>query len=100
MVGYEAPIILKHPDDQHGVLQGGPVTLEIKARGAQPLQYQWYFNNRPIQGVSIIHKCMVCNFWSKVIKNCYEILYTYLKYPVMKKWSSPPLPNKCKFASV
>ena len=67
MIGYEAPVILKHPDNQYGVIQGGPVTLEVKARGAQPLQYQWYFNNRPIQGVSPILTCMVCNFWNRGI---------------------------------
>lgn len=42
-------MILKHPEDQIGVLEGGPVTLEIKAKGAS-LSYQWYFNNRPIKG--------------------------------------------------
>lgn len=53
--GFEAPVILKHPDDQIGILEGGPITLEIKARGAPPLSYQWYCNNRPIQGVFISH---------------------------------------------
>jgi len=47
------PVILKHPDDHIGVLEGSPVTLEIKARGAMPLYYQWYFNSRPVQGVFI-----------------------------------------------
>ena len=49
-VGFEAPVVLKHPEDQIGVLEGGPVTLEIKAKGAS-LSYQWHFNNRPVKGV-------------------------------------------------
>ena len=47
-------MILQHPEDQIGVLEGGPVTLEVKARGGQPLSYQWYFNRRPIQGVYML----------------------------------------------
>lgn len=64
-------MILKHPDDHIGVLEGSPVTLEIKARGATPLYYQWYFNDRLVQGA--LNTCTV--IWHVVARG--GEIYTY-----------------------
>ena len=48
------PVILSHPQDAE-IAWGQCIKLVVKARGAIPLRYQWYFGKNKISGMLVLH---------------------------------------------
>ena len=47
---YQSPVIISHPQDAE-IVRGNVKTLAVKACGASPLCYQWYFEQNKIRGM-------------------------------------------------
>ena len=47
----QAPVITSHPPQDVYILERHKVTLDIAARGTEPLHYQWYYEDEIIHSM-------------------------------------------------
>ena len=63
------PVILRHPQDAK--IASGSITLAVKACGATPLRYQWYFGQNKIPGMldHTVSSCLLSTTyrWKEII---------------------------------
>jgi len=66
-------VIFVHPKSQQ-VVEGNPVTLEVKAGGNAPLFYQWYCDNRPLYGM----KSFIMLLLTMLLLYRSDVFYNYM----------------------